>query len=49
MSARLEWEEGSSSTKEDMKEDDIMSLASKMSRMSFELARYSVVRSMSLD
>ena len=49
MSTRSEWGEGSSSAKEENKEDDAMSVASKMSRMSFESARHSVDRSMSLD
>ena len=49
MSARSEWEEGSSSAKEDIKEDDTMSTASEMSQMIFEPARHSVDRSMSLD
>ena len=49
MSARSEWGEGSSSTKEEIKEDDTMSMASEMSRMSFESARHSVDRHMSLD
>jgi len=48
MSARSEWGEGSS-TKQDIKEDDTMSMASEMKRMSFEPARYSIDRSMSLD
>jgi len=45
MSARSEWREGSSSAKE----DDTMSMANEMSRMSFEPARHSIDRSMSLD
>jgi len=49
MSAKSEWREGSSSANEDIKEDDTMSMASEMSRMSFESARHSVDRSMSLD
>ena len=49
MSARSEWGEGSSSAKEDIKEDDIMSMVSEMSKMSFELARHNIDRSMSLD
>ena len=48
MSARSEWGEGSSSGKE-VKEDDTMSMASEISRMSFEPTRHSVDRSMSLD
>jgi len=42
MSTRLDWEEGSSSAKEEIKEDDTMSMASEMSRMSFEAARPSL-------
>ena len=49
MSARSEWGEGSSSAKEENKDDDAMSMASEMSTMSFEPARHSVDRSMSLD
>ena len=49
MSARSEWGEGSSSAKEENKEDDAMSMASEMSRMSFEPARHSVDCNMSLD
>ena len=49
MSARSEWGEGSSSAKEETKEDDTMSMASEMSRMSFESARHSIDCSMSLD
>jgi len=49
MSTKSKCEEGSSSTKEDIKEDDTMSMASEMSRMSFEPTRHSVKRSMSLD
>jgi len=49
MSTRLEWEEGLSSAKEELKEDDTMSMASEMSKMSFEPVRRSVDRSMSLD
>ena len=41
--------EGLSSAMEEIKEDDTMNMASVMSRMSFELARHSVDRSMSLD
>jgi len=44
MSARSEWGEGSSSAKEENKEDGAMSVASEMSRMSFEPARHSVDR-----
>ena len=49
MSARSEWGEGSSLAKEEIKEDDTMSMASEISRMSFESARHSIDRSMSLD
>ena len=48
-SARSEWGEGSSSAKEENKEDDAMSMASEISRMSFEPARHSVDRNISLD
>ena len=49
MSTISEWGERSSSTKEEIKEDDIISMTSEMSRTSFEPARHSVYRSMSLD
>ena len=49
MSERSEWGEGSSSAKDEVKEDDTMSIASEMGRMSFESARHSIDRSMSLD
>jgi len=49
MSARSEWGEGSSSVKEELKEDDAISVDSEMSRMSFEPARLNIDRSMSLD
>ena len=49
MSTRLYWEEGSSFAKEELKEDDIISLTSEMSRMSFEAARPSLDRLTSLD
>jgi len=49
MSTRSEWEEGSSTTKEELKEDDTMSVASEICRMSFEPERYSVDRSIILD
>ena len=39
VSTRPEQGEGSSSTKEDLKEDDTISMISEMSRMSFESAR----------
>jgi len=42
ISARSEWGEGSSSAKEDSKEDDTMSMASEINGMSFELARHNV-------
>ena len=48
MSSRSDWGEGSSSAKEELKEDDTISLASEMSRMSFEVASLSVDRIMSL-
>jgi len=48
MTARSEWGEGSSLAKEVI-EDDTMSMASEMSRMSFESVRRSIDRSMSLD
>ena len=49
MSAKSEWKEGSFSAKEENKDEDAMSMASEMSRMSFEPARHSVDCSMSLD
>ena len=49
ISARSEWGDGSSSAKEELKEDNTMSMASEMSKMSFEPARHSVDRSMSLE
>ena len=42
MNARSEWGEGSSSAKEEFKEDDAISMTSEMSRMSFETTRHSV-------
>ena len=42
MSTRSDWEEGSSSTEEELKEDDTISMTNEMSRMSFETARLSV-------
>ena len=48
MSTRSDWREGSSSAKEELKEDDTVSMTSEMSRMSFEVARPSLDRS-SLD
>ena len=49
MSTRSNWGEGSSSSKEELKEDDTMSMTSEMSRMSFEAARPSIDRLTSLD
>ena len=49
MSARSEWGEESSSTKEQLKEDDTISMTNEMSRMSFETARPGIDRIMSLD
>ena len=49
MSTRSEQGEGSSSTKEELKEDDTSSMTNEMSRISFEFTRHSVDRSMSLD
>jgi len=49
MSTRSKWGEGLSLAKEETKEDDTMSMASEISRMSFEPTRHSVDRSMSLD
>ena len=49
MSTRSDWKERSSSAKEELKEDDTISITSEMSRMNFEPARYSIDRSMSLD
>ena len=46
---RSEWGEGFSSAKEELKEDDTISMSSEMSRMSFEPARHSVDRSICLD
>ena len=43
MSTRSEWGEGSTSVNEENKEEDTMSIASEMSRMSFEPARHSVM------
>jgi len=42
MSTKLEWGEGSSSTSEELKENDTISMTSQMSRMSFELVMHSV-------
>ena len=49
MSTRSEWEEGSSSARKELKEDDTISMTSEMSRMSFEPTRQNVDRSMSPD
>ena len=49
MSTRLEWQGSSSITKEELKEDDTISMATKISRMSFEPIRHSVDQSMGLD
>jgi len=49
MSATSDWDEGSFSAKEELKEDDTISMTSEMSRMSFEPTSYSVDRSRSLD
>ena len=46
---RSDWGEGSSSAKEELKEDDAISMTSEMSRMSFEAAKPSVDRIISLD
>ena len=40
MSTRSDWEEGSSSAKEEIKEDDTISMTSEMSRMSFKPTQY---------
>ena len=48
MNGRSECEESSSTTKQQLKEDDIM-MTSKISRMSFEPARHSVDQSMNLN
>ena len=49
MSARSDWGEWTSSTKEELKEDDTISMTSEINRMSFEPVRHSVDWSMSLD
>jgi len=49
MSTRSNWGEGSSSDKEEFKENDTISITSEMSGMSFASARPSVGRSMSLE
>jgi len=48
-SAWSEWGEWCSSTKEELKEDDTISMTNKMSRISFERVRHSVDQSISLD
>jgi len=40
MSARSEWGEGTSLAKEELKEDDTISMTSEMSRMSFKPTQY---------
>ena len=49
MSTRSDWKEGSSSTKEELKEDDTINMTREMSRMSFKSARPSINLSISLD
>ena len=49
MSTRSDWGERSSSPKEDLKEDDAISMTREISTMSFESARRSVDRIISLD
>ena len=49
MNARSKWGKGYSSAKEELKEDDTISMTIEMSRMSFKPARNSINRSMSLD
>ena len=49
MSSRSDWREGFSLAKEEIKEDDTISMTSEMSRISFEPARYSIYQSMSVD
>ena len=49
MSIRLDWRNGSSSVKEELKEDDTISLTSKMNSMSFEAARPSLDQLTTLD
>jgi len=44
MSTRSDWGEGSSSDKQELKEDDTVSITSEMSRISFEAARPSLDR-----
>jgi len=48
LSARSEWGEGSLSGKEDLKEDNTISMTSEKSRMSFEPARHSIDRTMEI-
>ena len=45
----LDWREGSSSAKEELKEDNIISMTSEMSRINFKPIRHSVDSSISLD
>ena len=49
MSTRSVWGEGSSSPKEELKEDDTISIRSEMSRMSFDAVRPSIDRITSLE
>ena len=49
MSVRSDWGEGSSSAKEEFKEDDTISMTSEMSRMSFEAVRPNIDRITNLD
>ena len=44
MSTKSDWGEGSSSTKEELKEDDTISMTSQMSIMSFEATKPSLDR-----
>ena len=46
MSARLEWGEGSSSARQELKENNIISMTSVISRMGFEPARHNIDRNM---
>jgi len=48
MSTRSDWGEGSLSAKEDLKEDDTISITGEMSRMSFEAVRPNLDRLISL-
>jgi len=49
MSARSKWKEGYSSAKDNLKEDDTISMTIEMNKMSFEPVRENADRSMSLD